>query len=110
MKNDIPESPYYAAIFTSLRTEIDEGYEQMAQRMLELATTMEGFLHADSVRQDGLGITVSYWRDQVAIQQWKQQAEHLEAQRLGREKWYASYRLCICKVEREYGFEALVAQ
>jgi len=102
------ECPYYAVIFTSLRDEQDDGYEQTAERMLELAKQQEGFLHVDSVREGGLGITVSYWRDLAAIKNWQQQAEHLQAQRQGREKWYSAYRVRICKVEQEYAFEALI--
>ena len=57
----------------------------------------------ESVR-DGLGITVSYWRSLEDIANWKRVADHLEAQRSGREKWYATYKTRIAKVERDYGF------
>lgn len=99
--------PYYAVIFTSRRCADDkEGYQQTAQRMLELAAQQEGFLHADSVRDpSGFGITVSYWRDPAAIARWRQQAEHVESRRLGKEKWYSSYEVRVCKVEREYKSE-----
>lgn len=97
-----PQPPYYAVIFTSERTEPDVGYAKMAERMLTLAAEQDGYLGVESAR-DGLGITVSYWRDLDAIRQWKQQAEHREAQRLGREQWYSNYRVRIAKVEREYG-------
>jgi len=97
-----PEPPYYAVIFTNHRTEGDEGYGAMADRMVELAAEQPGFLGVESVR-DGLGITVSYWDSLEAIKHWKQNAEHKEAQRLGHEKWYASFKLRIAKVERDYG-------
>lgn len=100
-----PTPPYYAVIFTSQRTDVDEGYQQTAQRMLELAAQQDGFLYADSVREQGLGITVSYWRDLESIHNWKQHAEHMQAQQSGKEKWYTAYQVRICKVEREYGFE-----
>lgn len=99
-----PKPPYYAAIFTSLRTPGDEGYGAMAQRMVKLAAEQPGFLGIESVRED-LGITVSYWRSLEDIANWKRVAEHLEAQRNGREKWYGAYKTRICKVERDYGFE-----
>ncbi|MBI1212076.1 MAG: antibiotic biosynthesis monooxygenase [Alphaproteobacteria bacterium] len=100
-----PKPPYYAAIFTSLRTPGDEGYGAMAQRMVKLAAEQPGFLGIESVRED-LGITVSYWRSLEDIANWKRVADHLEAQRNGREKWYAAYKTRICKVERDYGFES----
>ena len=55
--------------------------------------------------RDGLGLTVSYWRDEDSIRAWKRQVDHIGAQRLGRERWYAAYRVRIARVEREYGFE-----
>lgn len=97
-----PAPPYYAVIFTSLRTGGDQGYGAMAGRMVELAAQQPGFLGVESAR-DGLGITVSYWADLESIAAWKQNAEHLVAQHLGRERWYADFRTRIARVERDYG-------
>ena len=97
-----PEPPYVAVIFTSLRTEGDRGYAEMSERMYQLATRQPGFLGVESARE-GLGITVSYWVDGDAALAWKQDAEHLLAQRMGREEWYADYRVRVATVEREYG-------
>ena len=99
-----PKPPYYAVIFTSLRTSVDEGYGNMAARMVELASQQPGYLGHESARE-GLGITVSYWESPEAIKHWKQQTEHLVAQQYGREKWYTHYKTRICLVERDYGFE-----
>ena len=96
-----PKAPYYAVIFTSLRSDIDEGYGEVAMRMVELAEQQPGYLGYESAR-DGVGITISYWSDLEAIKNWKKQAEHREAQRLGREKWYSAFTIRIAKVEREY--------
>ncbi|MBF2755811.1 MAG: antibiotic biosynthesis monooxygenase [Gammaproteobacteria bacterium AqS3] len=96
------EPPYYAVIFTSVRGGDTEGYDATAARMFELASQREGFLGVDLARGD-IGITISYWRDLEAIRRWREQVEHLEAQRLGRERWYARYRVRIARVEREYG-------
>ena len=97
-----PKPPYYAVIFTSLRNEGDDGYTKTSQRMEELAKQQPGYLGIESVR-DGLGITVSYWESLHAITAWKRNVEHAEAQRRGRSEWYKSFRLRICKVERDYG-------
>ena len=68
-----------------------------------LAAGMDGYLGVESVRdKDGNGITVSYWRDEASIAAWKAQAEHLAAQRLGRERWYAHYEMRVARVERAY--------
>jgi len=97
-----PPPPYYAVIFTSIRTETDAGYAVTAQRMLELAAEQPGYLGVESARNE-IGITVSYWLDLESIRHWKAQADHQIAQELGKSTWYQSYRVRICKVEREYG-------
>lgn len=99
-----PPPPYYAVIFTNLRTDVAEGYGDTAEHMVELAQQQPGYLGHESVR-DGLGITVSYWESLEAIRHWKQNAEHLIAQQKGRTDWYSAHKTRICKVEREYGFE-----
>lgn len=99
-----PAPPYYAVIFTTRRTEGDRGYEAMAERMAALAATQPGYLGAESARgADGLGLTVSYWRDEASIVAWKQNAVHQDAQRAGQQTWYADYQLRVAKVERAYG-------
>jgi len=97
-----PEPPYYAVIFSSHRTEGDNGYAKMAERMVELASKQPGFLGIESVRND-LGITVSYWENLEAISNWKRNVEHREAQRLGHQQWYSKFCVRVAKVEREYG-------
>jgi heme-degrading monooxygenase HmoA len=97
-----PNPPYYAVIFTSLRTDGDHGYAEMADKMVALAAVQPGFLGIESARES-LGITVSYWADLESIRQWKSNAEHLVAQKLGHEKWYSSFKTRIAKVERDYG-------
>ncbi len=98
-----PEPPYYAVIFTSQRTEGDNGYAATAGAMVELAAKLSGFLGAESVRgRDGLGITVAYFKDEAAIHAWKQNAQHLAAQDKGKADWYSHYEVRVAKVERSY--------
>jgi len=102
---DTPTAPYYAVIFTSLRTEGDQGYAVAAARMLELAREQPGFLGVESARgEDGLGITVSYWVSQAAILAWKHHPEHTAIRERGRSTWYARCYTRVCRVERAYGF------
>ncbi|MDX8340863.1 antibiotic biosynthesis monooxygenase [Draconibacterium sp. IB214405] len=98
-----PKPPYYAVIFTTLRNDIDDGYGEMAKQMLELAKKQPGFLGEESVREE-LGITVSYWESLEAIKNWKQNAEHLQAQQLGKARWYKKYKLRVARVERDAEF------
>jgi heme-degrading monooxygenase HmoA len=93
--------PYYAVIFTSLRTEADEGYEAMAEEMVNLGSEQPGFLGIDSARS-GVGITVSYWRSLEDLHRWKAVARHQVAQKLGKDLWYENYVTRVARVEYEY--------
>jgi heme-degrading monooxygenase HmoA len=99
-----PAPPYVAVIFTSIRTADDQpAYEAMAVEMERLAATQPGYLGIESARNpDGLGISVSYFRTAGDARNWKANAEHLGAQRLGRERWYRAYSVRIAEVQREY--------
>ncbi len=102
-----PEPPYYAVIFTSVRTAGDQGYAATAARMVELAAAQPGFLGADSARND-VGITVSYWRDLAAIRAWREHPEHRAAiAQAG--AWYAHYSVRVAYVERAWGSESCPA-
>ena len=101
-----PEPPYYAVIFSSLRTEEIEGYAEMADLLVELASMQEVFMGIESARNE-LGITVSYWKDLESIRKWKQHTDHVIAQKKGRTDWYKHYKTRIAKVERDYEFEKI---
>lgn len=87
-----------------MRTEGDLKYAEMADKMLDLAQKQEGFLGVESARSV-LGITVSYWESLEAIKKWKLHTEHTKAREKGRSMWYNAFKVRICKVEHEYGFE-----
>jgi heme-degrading monooxygenase HmoA len=96
-----PEPPYLAVIFTSQRTEVDDGYAAMADRMVDLASGQPGFLGVESVRDaSGFGITVSYWASLEAIAAWRAHAEHRIAKDTGRRQWYTHFETRITRVER----------
>jgi heme-degrading monooxygenase HmoA len=98
---ETPMPPYYAVIFTSLRTADDRGYAHMADQMIDRASEMPGFLGVESVRDErGLGITVSYWESEDAIRNWKSNLEHQVAQTMGKKVWYSDYTVRVAKVER----------
>lgn len=104
MKN-FPSKPYYAVIFTSTRTEGDNGYLEMSQLIETLAKKQPGFIAMESAKSE-IGITISYWEHLEDIHQWKQQSDHIIAQQKGRTDWYTWYRVRICKVERDYQFNS----
>ncbi|TAJ25342.1 MAG: antibiotic biosynthesis monooxygenase [Planctomycetota bacterium] len=103
----------YAVIFASQRPRPaagsgapSDGYGEVADRMVELASRQPGFVAVESARgADGFGITVSYWTDRAAIEAWRDEAEHRVAQRLGRERFYDSFHLVVAELVEERSFE-----
>ena len=99
-----PQPPYYAVIFTSIKNEVINEYEEVSKRMVELVQKQPGFLGMESVSEQKVGITISYWANLESIQNWRKNFEHQEAQKLGREKFYQAYKVKVCLVERDYSF------
>ncbi len=99
-----PKPPYWVVTFTSHRQD-DDGYGAMSARMLELAAQQPGYLGIESVRNgEGVGITLSYWKDRESIAAWKANLEHREAQSRGKGQWYSRYVVRVAKVEYDYEF------
>ncbi|MEN8191989.1 MAG: antibiotic biosynthesis monooxygenase [Bacteroidota bacterium] len=101
---ETPSPPYYAVIFTSHRTNIESGYNEMSEEMVTLAKQQVGFLGLESARND-IGITVSYWKDIESIEKWKNNVQHSVARKRGKEEWYHQFMVRIAKVERDYRFQ-----
>ena len=99
-----PSPPYYAVIFTSLRMEGDNGYKEMSDRMNALAEKQPGFLGQETVREK-LGVSVSYWKTLEDVRNWKQVSEHMVAQQKGKDIWYTAFKVRVCLVERDYGWQ-----
>ncbi|WP_439656537.1 antibiotic biosynthesis monooxygenase family protein [Lentzea sp. HUAS TT2] len=100
------EPPYYAVVFTTVRTQEQSGYPETNARMEELVREVPGYLGMDHAQNPGgLGITVAYFRDADALTQWRTNAEHQAAQQRGRAHWYQSYTIHVAKVERSHTFK-----
>ena len=104
------QPPYYVCVFSSQHSSSNknlEGYAELAHHIDQLAMKQQGYLGIDSARNEsGFGITVSYWKSDEDMKEWKKQANHLGAQRLGHERFYADFHIHIAKVEREYGMSS----
>lgn len=99
-----PQPSFYAVIFTSIRTEVENGYSEMSGEMERMVEKQPGFLGFESARNE-TGITVSYWKDLESIRNWKENVAHSVAREKGRKIWYENYKVRIARVERDYGFE-----
>ena len=106
-KSDSAHSDPYVVIFTSQRTEENSAYDETAERMIQLARKEDGFVEFKSVRNaQGNGISISIWKDKKSIDAWKNNFEHQEAQKIGKEKWYSEYSVYIARIEKFYTYQS----
>ena len=96
----------YAVIFRAEINKLDSRYSEVASQMQELAIKEYGCTEFISVTDGAQEIAISYWQDQEQIKQWKQDSEHLVAQKLGRSIWYKYYKVQILEILREYSTNA----
>ena len=83
-KSLLNNKSYYAVIFTSIQSEVNKDYEEMAELMISLAKKQPGFLMVGSALSNGIGITVAYWETEESIRNWKNNEKHLVARHKGR--------------------------
>jgi len=93
----------YAVIFRAEIAELEDEYGRIAERLRELALNRYGCSEFVSVSEGSREIAISYWQSETQIAAWKQDVEHLAAQKLGRSRWYASYRVEVVEIKRAYG-------
>jgi heme-degrading monooxygenase HmoA len=93
-----------AVIFVAQRTgDDDAGYYSAASAMDALAAQQPGYVGIDSVRRDdGLGITVSYWANEDAAKLWRDHPDHAATRDQGRGRWYLHYSLHVAEITRSY--------
>ncbi len=99
-----PPAGAIAVIFLSARNGADpDGYGEAAAAMERAAATRDGYLGIDSVRDgEGLGVTISWWRDEAAALAWRDDPDHARIRNQGRALWYDWYRVIIASIERAY--------
>lgn len=92
----------YAVIFKATINKLDAAYSKTASRMRELAVNEYGCTEFLSVTEGDQEISISYWKEQKDIIDWRQNAEHMAAQELGKSKWYKFYQVQVVEIVREY--------
>lgn len=93
----------YAVIFKAEINTLDQEYLDTANSLRELAFSKYGCTEFTSCTEGNQEIAISYWPSTEAIQAWKEDPVHLQAQKQGRAKWYQSYQVQVVEVVREYG-------
>jgi len=91
------------AVFRSrLRDEGSAEFQELADRMLETARSMPGFLsYKVYLSEDGERCSIIEFDSHEHLRGWREHPEHLTAQRLGRERYYQEYSLHVAEPERE---------
>jgi heme-degrading monooxygenase HmoA len=96
-----------AVIFEGIAQEDrKEAYLDTAARLRPLLETIDGFLSIErfqSLTTPGKVLSLSFWRDEEAVRQWRNLAPHRDAQRAGRQSIFQDYRLRVAHVLRDYG-------
>lgn len=92
----------YAVIFKAETHNLDKEYFETAQKMRTLALEKYGCNEFISTSEEHYEIAISYWTNEEDIKKWKNDKEHLEAQKMGKRKWYKSYHVQIVKIIQEY--------
>lgn len=89
-----------------LRPGIEVEYGAHAEQMYERASRAQGFVSAkDFSADDGERLALIEWASAETLAAWRDDALHQDAQRAGREQWYASYDLRICTELRGSAFD-----
>lgn len=81
-------------------------YFDLAGRLRPLLEGRDGFLSIErfqSVTEPGKFVSLSFWRDEQAVEKWRREVPHVEAQLAGRDRIFRDYRLRVATVQRDYG-------
>ena len=81
-------------------------YLEIAKRLHPIVEEIDGFISIErfeSLVQPGKLLSLSLWRDEEAVREWRNVVEHRQAQHDGRNGIFSEYRLRIANVIREYG-------
>ena len=90
-----------------LKPGIEKEVVETDARMAALAATMPGFVsYRQYASADGEGVSIVEFESHETVAAWRAHPEHREAQRLGRERWFAEFRITVCDIVRDYSFEA----
>ena len=81
-------------------------YEETGNRMVELVSSMPGFLGMDYAPTEGGELLVARFESHEALATWKSEPEHIAAQQRGRDEFFAHYRIEVCESVRSYEFTA----
>lgn len=88
----------------------EEAYAATSRRMHELVDHWPGFISLkEYTSEDGEVLDIARFEDESSLEAWRREPEHREAQRRGREDFYARYRIQAARVIRDYEYDMPVS-
>jgi heme-degrading monooxygenase HmoA len=98
-----------AVIFEGIAQDAQkDAYLDAAARLRPLLASIDGFVSIErfqSLTTPGKILSLSFWRDEEAVRQWRNLEQHREVQALGRRSIFEEYRIRVAQVVRDYGLE-----
>jgi heme-degrading monooxygenase HmoA len=98
-----------AVIFEGIAPDAQkDAYLDAAARLRPLLADIDGFLSIErfqSLTTPGKILSLSFWRDEKAVRQWRNLEQHRQVQRMGRESIFEEYRIRVAQVLRDYGLD-----
>jgi heme-degrading monooxygenase HmoA len=91
------------------KSEHEQDYFNTARELRDLLESLPGFISVErfrSVSDDGKILSLSFFENEAAVKAWRNTLEHRKAQALGRNQYFADYRLRIATVQRDYTLHA----
>ena len=87
------------------RPGVEQEIEALGARMYELASRMPGYVsYREYQAADGEGVAIVEFESAETLRAWREHPEHRAAQAAGRERFFQSYRIQVCTVERDYSY------
>lgn len=83
-----------------------DDYLEAAERLRPLLREIDGFISIErfeSLSRPGRILSLSYWRDERAIEQWRNLEAHRVVQTESRRSIFADYELRVATIVRQYG-------
>jgi len=83
-------------------------YLDIASDLKPLLEKIDGFISIErfsSLAEEGKVLSLSFWRDEEAINEWRNLETHRLAQKKGRDSVFSHYRLRVAAVSRDYGMK-----
>ncbi len=96
----------------SMKEGAQDQYFDLAASLRPEVEKIDGFISVErfeSVATPGKFVSISFWRDEAAVQRWREHADHEVAQARGKADIFADFRISVAEIGRQYTMADRVA-